>query len=138
MSHEVRDWQQAGVRVNPLRLLRAVRRSDLVFGWFASWHTFLPVTLAWLMRRPSVLVAGGYDTARMPEIGYGIQQRRLLGPISRWVLRRATRIVTNSEYTARETRAIAGSIPAKVTVVHHGVPDPFGELPPSGRASGSR
>ena len=119
--------------MNPIELLRAVRRSDLVFGWFASWHTFLPVTFAWLLRRPSVLIAGGYDTARMPDIGYGIQQHRMLGPISRWVLRRATRIMTNSEYTAAETRAIPGVDPRKVTVVHHGVPDPFGELPADGR-----
>jgi len=132
-THEVHDCRQRGARVNPIELLRAVRRSDLVFGWFASWHTFLPVTFAWLLRRPSVLIAGGYDTARMPDIGYGIQQHRILGPISRWVLRRATRIVTNSEYTAAETRAIRGIDPRKVTVVHHGVPDPFGELPADGR-----
>jgi glycosyltransferase involved in cell wall biosynthesis len=131
--HEVRNWQQRGARVNPLALLRAIRNADLVFGWFASWHTFLPVTFARLMRRPAVLVAGGYDTARMPEIGYGIQQHRLLGPVSRWVLRRATRIVTNSRYTAVETAAIKGVDPAKVTVVHHGVPDPFGSLPQGGR-----
>src|SRR3954469_16004307 len=132
-AHEVHDWQQRGVGVNPLKLLRAVRRSDLVFGWFASWHTFLPVTFAWLLRRPAVLIAGGYDTARMPEIGYGIQHHRLLGPISRWVLRRTTRIVTNSGYTAAETRVISGVDPGKVSVVHHGVPDPFGELPADGR-----
>jgi glycosyltransferase involved in cell wall biosynthesis len=125
----VADWQQSGAPVNPLRLFRAVRRSDLVFGWFASWHTFLPVTFAWLLRKPTVVVAGGFDTARMPEIGYGLQQRRVLGRVSRWVLRRASRIITNSEYTAAETRAIPGVDAAKVSVVQHGVPDPFGQLP---------
>ena len=87
----MRDWPQPGRRIRLLSLLRAVHRSELVFGWFASWHTFLPITFAWLMRRPSVLVAGGYDTASVPQIGYGIQHHWLLGPISRWVLRRATR-----------------------------------------------
>ena len=128
-SFEVREWQQGGAAVNLLRLAREVRRSDIVFGWFASWHTFWPLTLAWLLRRPSVLVTGGYDTARMPEIGYGLQYRRLLGPISRWVMRRATRLVTNSHYAAGELRAIPGVDSSKVTVVHHGIPDPFGALP---------
>jgi glycosyltransferase involved in cell wall biosynthesis len=128
-SFEVREWQQAGAAVNLLRLAREVRRSDIVFGWFASWHTFWPLTLAWLLRRPSVLVTGGYDTARMPEIGYGLQYRRLLGPISRWVMRRATRLVTNSHYAAGEVRAIPGMDSAQVTVVYHGIPDPFGALP---------
>ncbi len=125
----VRDWQQRGPVVNLFSLARAVARSDLVFGWFASWHTFWPVTLAWIMRKPSVVVIGGFDTARMPEIGYGLQQRRVMRHVSRWVMRRATRLVTNSHYSLGEAAATAGVDPARVTVVYHGVPDPFGELP---------
>jgi glycosyltransferase involved in cell wall biosynthesis len=115
--------------VNLPRLAREVWRSDAVFGWFASWHTFWPVTLAWLMRKPSIVVIGGYDTADMPEIPYGIQGRGLMGRISRWVMRRATKLLANSEYSRAEARANAGIDPGRVTVVHHGVPDPFGELP---------
>ena len=44
-------------------------------------------------------------------------------------MRRATRLVTNSHYAAGELRAIPGIDSAKVTVVHHGIPDPFGALP---------
>src|SRR5258708_4149165 len=47
--------------------VKAVRSSDIVFGWFASWHTLPAVVLANLFRRPSILVIGGYDLARMPE-----------------------------------------------------------------------
>jgi glycosyltransferase involved in cell wall biosynthesis len=125
----VRDWRQQGPLVNLPGLVRAVARSDLVFGWFASWHTLWPVTLAWLMRKPSVVVIGGYDTARMPEIPYGIQGRRPLGSVSRWVMRRATRLLANSHYSRAEAGTNAGVPPERVTVVHHGVPDPFGELP---------
>jgi glycosyltransferase involved in cell wall biosynthesis len=130
----VRDWRQQGPVVNLLALARAVWRSDLVFGWFASWHTFWPVTLAWLMRKPSVVVIGGYDTANLPEIPYGIQGRGLMRFVSRWVMKRATRLLANSEYSRREAAANAGVDPARVSVVHHGVPDPFGELPPAERA----
>ena len=49
-------------------------------------------------------------------------------------MRRATRLVTNSALQpSGRPRAIVGVDPARVTVVHHGVPDPFGELP--GRAA---
>src|SRR3954451_25167092 len=105
---EVREWPQARALVNLPRLLVAVWRSDLVFGWFASWHTFWPVTLAWLLRRPSVVVIGGFDTASLPEIDYGLQQRRVMRRVSRWVMRRATRLVTNSHYSAREIEANVG------------------------------
>jgi glycosyltransferase involved in cell wall biosynthesis len=125
----VRDWRQQGPFVNLVSLAQAVRRSDVVFGWFASWHTFWPVTLAWLFRKPSVLVIGGYDTANLPDVPYGIQGRPVMGRISRWVMRRATRLLANSAYSRTEAQRNAGIDPARVTVVHHGVPDPFGELP---------
>ena len=64
-------------------------RADLVFGWFASWHTFFPITLAWLLRKPSVQIIGGFDTANMPDIGYGYQQGGLRRWASRWIMRRA-------------------------------------------------
>jgi glycosyltransferase involved in cell wall biosynthesis len=126
----VDDWRQQSPVVNLPALVRAVARSDLVFGWFASWHTFWPVTLAWLMRKPSIVVIGGYDTANMPEIPYGVQGRGLMRLVSRWVMRRATRLLANSNYSREEAAANAGIDPSHVTVVHHGVPDPFGELPP--------
>jgi glycosyltransferase involved in cell wall biosynthesis len=125
----VRDWPQAGPLVNLPKLVAAVWRSDLVFGWFASWHTFWPVTLAWLLHRPSVLVIGGFDTASLPEIDYGLQQRSVMSRVSRWTMRRATRLVTNSHYSRREIEANVGIPADAVHVVHHGVADPFGELP---------
>jgi glycosyltransferase involved in cell wall biosynthesis len=125
----VHDWRQQSPVVNLPALLRAVARSDAVFGWFASWHTFWPVTLAWLMRKPSIVVIGGYDTARLPDIPYGLQGRGVMRLVSRWVMRRATRLLANSYYGREEAAANAGVDPARVTVVHHGVPDPFGELP---------
>ncbi len=126
---DVAEWRQQGPVVNVFKLLREVARSDLVFGWFASWHTFLPVLLARLMRKPAVIVIGGYDTARMPEIGYGLQQRGAMRAISRWVMRHASRLVTNSGYSRAEAARNVGLDPDSVTLVYHGVPDPFGELP---------
>ena len=129
----VRPWAQPRSVINPLAVAAAVRRSDLVFGWFASWHTFWPVTIAWLLRRPSVVVIGGFDTAKLPEIDYGLQQRAVMSRVSRWVMRRATRLVTNSEYSLREIESNIDGLRGKVAVVHHGVPDPFGTLPANGR-----
>jgi glycosyltransferase involved in cell wall biosynthesis len=132
--HEVRDWRQRGALRGLPALVREVRRSDLVFGWFASWHTFWPITLAALMRRPSVVVTGGYDTAAVPAAGYGLQQRRVMRQVSRWVMRRAMLLIANSRYTEGELERNAGIERGKARVVYHGVPDPFGALPePAGR-----
>jgi glycosyltransferase involved in cell wall biosynthesis len=127
--HEVEDLYQPGRVPNPLAVVRGVVRADLVFGWFASWHTFFPITLAWLLRKPSVMIIGGFDTANMPDIGYGHQQGGMRRWASRWIMRRAGRLMTNSEYSLSEIRANTPIPPDRVRVVHHGVPDPFGEEP---------
>jgi glycosyltransferase involved in cell wall biosynthesis len=126
---EIEDLYQPGRLPNPVAVVMGVVRSDLVFGWFASWHTFFPITLAWLLRKPSVLVVGGFDTANMPDIGYGHQRGGVRRWASRWIMRRARRLITNSEYSLSEIERNTPIPPARVTVVHHGVPDPFGELP---------
>jgi glycosyltransferase involved in cell wall biosynthesis len=128
-SYEVEDLYQPGRVPHPARLLRGLARADLVFGWWASWHTFFPVTLAALLRKPTVLVVGGFDTADMPEIGYGYQTGGMRRHASRWIMRRAAKLVTNSRYSLAEIERNTPVPAASVTVVHHGVPDPFGALP---------
>jgi glycosyltransferase involved in cell wall biosynthesis len=127
---EIEDWEQPGRVPNLLKLVPALVRSDVVFSWFASWHSFFPITLAWLLRKPSVQISGGFDTANMPDIGFGYQQGGLRRWASRWIMRRAGRLVTNSEYSRTEIAANTPIPPEQVTVIHHGVPDPFGALGP--------
>ena len=126
---EIDELYQPGRVPNPARVLRGVLRADLVFGWFASWHTFLPIALAWLLRKPSVLIVGGFDTANMPDIGYGHQRGGLRRVASRWMMKRAGRLVTNSNYSRSEIARNTPIRPDEVTVIHHGVPDPFEALP---------
>jgi glycosyltransferase involved in cell wall biosynthesis len=126
---EIEDLYQPGRVPNVPSVVRGVFRADLVFGWFASWHTFLPVTLAWLLRKPSVMVIGGFDTADMPDIDYGHQRGGLRRYASRWIFRRATRLITHSIYSLSEIERNTPIAPERVTVVHLGVPDPFGEEP---------
>ena len=124
---EVIDHYQPGKRPRPLELIGKLRRADVVFGWHASSHTFLVLLLARLMGRPSVLVIGGVDTARLPEIGYGMQRRG----IRRWIARRtiasATRLITSSRYSLAEIEANLGLGPDRVTLVYHGIPDRFAD-----------
>ena len=127
-QYEIEDWYQPGRVPNLIGLIGAMRRADLVFAWFASWHSFFPITLAWLLRKPSVQIVGGFDTANMPDIGFGYQQGGLRRWASRWIMKRAGRLVTNSYSSQREIAANTPIRPEDVTVIHHGVPDPFGPL----------
>jgi glycosyltransferase involved in cell wall biosynthesis len=120
---DVDELYQPGRFSNPLTVLRAVRGADVVVGWWASWHTFLPITLAWMLRKPSLLIVGGFDTAAEPEFGYGFQ---LGGPrawLSRFIMRRARVLMTNSEYSRQEIWRNVGISPNRVRLVYHGVPE---------------
>ena len=124
---EVVDYYQPGLRVRPLELVAKLRRADVVFGWHASWHTFAALTLARVMRKPCVLVIGGFDTARMPEIGYGAQRPGVRRWFTRRTIARATRLITNSEHSLLEIEANLGLGPERVALVYHGLPDRFAD-----------
>lgn len=125
--HELEDRYQAGRWANPIAVLASVLRNDAVVAWWASWHSFWPITIAWLLRRPSVLIVGGFDTACEPQIGYGYQQGGVRRQLARWIMRRAGVLATNSEYSRGEIERNCEIAAERVTVVHHGVPDTFGE-----------
>jgi glycosyltransferase involved in cell wall biosynthesis len=106
-------------------LAHAVRRADVVFGWWAHLHTLAPFALARRAATPTVLIVGGFDTASLPDIGYGNQRGGWRRRISRFVMAEADVLATNSHYSVGELKRNAGIPAERVTVVHHGVPDPF-------------
>jgi len=130
---EVTEHFERSRVVNPAALWQQIKNHDLVFGWFASWHTFLPLQFAKMLGKPSVLVIGGYDVANLPEIGYGHQR----GGLKKWASRRtmdlATRLITNSMYSREEIARTVGLTNGNLRMIHHGVPDRFGELPSAPR-----
>ena len=79
--------------------------------------------------KPSILIIGGYDIAKMPEIGYGHQRGGIKKLISRWTIRSATCLVTNSFYSQNEAVRNLQVLKEQVHVIYHGIPDPFGSLP---------
>lgn len=121
--YDVHVIHQPGKSTDPRRLLRELMAADVIVGWWASWHTFLPFTLAWLLRKPSLLIVGGFDTAAEPEFGYGYQLGGLRAHLSRFTMRRARVLMTNSSYSLGEVERNCGIPAGRVHVVYHGVPD---------------
>lgn len=120
-KHEVTEWYQRSRWVNLIALARAVGRADLIVGWFASWHTFFPVLFGSFRHRPSILMVGGYDTANMPEIAYGSQRGGFKKWVSQTTMRKATRLVTQSNYTRGEAIKNARLDEDRLTVIYHGL-----------------
>jgi glycosyltransferase involved in cell wall biosynthesis len=71
---------------------RRAMRADVTFCWFGSVYAFFAVMGARLARRRSVIMLGGVDVAREPELGYGIWRSRWKGMLLGSALRRADRV----------------------------------------------
>jgi glycosyltransferase involved in cell wall biosynthesis len=80
-------------------MLWKLRKADMAYIWFASYHAFI---LAFLSKKPFVVVTGGYDVAGDKEIRYGL----MLNPVFRWmvgfVLKRAKTILSVSNFNKEE------------------------------------
>lgn len=122
--YAVREWFVRGRLINVAATWRAVRRADLVFGWFASWHTLFPVLFARLLGKPSLVVIGGYDVARVNAATYGSQRSRLKRAVVRAITRNATHLLTFSESARRESVQHEVAAPQKITLAYLGVPVP--------------
>ena len=122
---ELTEYYQSGPRPNIPALISALRRCDVVFAWFASWHSFAALNLARLFGKPSVLIVGGFDTANVADIGYGWQRGGVRQAISRRTMALATRLVTNSYSSLAEIEVNVGLNPRRVAVIYHGLADRF-------------
>ncbi len=129
--HEVVDYLQEGFKPRPVELWRKVGECDAIVGWFASWHTALALRFAKIRGKPSLLIFGGFDTAAMPEIGYGSQRGGIRRRLVRSTANLATRLVTNSESSRREIADNVGMDTQRVEVVYHGIPDRFADVDPA-------
>ena len=126
---EVTELFLRAKRHNPTTVVRQLEGQDLVLGWFASWHTFVPVLAARRMGIPTVLIVGGYDTADVPAADYGSQRGGLRRIVANTAMKNATYLVTNSESARNEAMRNVGIPGGKITVIYHGIPDvPLGNV----------
>jgi glycosyltransferase involved in cell wall biosynthesis len=72
--------------------LRRATRADITLCWFGSVYAFFAVLGARLAGKGSMILLGGVDVAREPEIGYGIWRSRWKGALLTLALRWTGRI----------------------------------------------
>ena len=49
-----------------------IPKYDVIYSWFADYHTFLPVMIGKLYGKKSIICAGGYECTYIPEIEMGV------------------------------------------------------------------
>jgi glycosyltransferase involved in cell wall biosynthesis len=99
---------------------RHIWRSDVSFSWFASGHSFIAVLISKLLGKKSVVVAGGYDVAYAPEIGYGQYTQGFHKRMyASFALKHADLVLAVSKFTKEEV--LARTRPKRVEVLYNAV-----------------
>jgi glycosyltransferase involved in cell wall biosynthesis len=105
--------------------LPAVFWSDCVFCWFGSLR-FLPIVLlARLLGKKIIIVAGGYDVAKVPEIKYGNMYGTVHKYLGRALFKMAHLVACVSNSNARESVTNAKVAADKTVLLYHGFSESF-------------
>ena len=94
--------------VSTREIFRRVLDADATFSWFALGYTARAVLVGRLLRRPSVVVAGGWDVLSMPEIDYGAARGSRGSRRARYVLRKASVVLTFSSFSRQAITDLSG------------------------------
>jgi glycosyltransferase involved in cell wall biosynthesis len=71
----------------------AVRRANVTLTWFASVYAAVVVFFAHRWGRKAILVVGGVDVAKLPDIGYGVWLSPWKSVLVKYALRHADRVL---------------------------------------------
>ncbi|MEM4262712.1 MAG: glycosyltransferase family 4 protein, partial [Thermoplasmata archaeon] len=93
--------------------------NNVAFCWFAEVHSLWTVRLARILGKKSIVVVGGYETARIPEIGYGLLLDKRGEKMVREIFERADKLIPVSNFIMSEMLAFGCG--DKIEVVHNGI-----------------
>lgn len=104
-----------GQMIGCLRCLPHVR---LVIVHFAGWGSIVPLLLARLASRPSVLFLHGVDAVSLPELDYGNFRKWPLSLVTRASLKLASRIVVVDPSLVRSVNSAASGVATEQGIMH--------------------
>lgn len=119
-----------------LYLILNIWKFDIIYIWFADYHSFLPVMLSKITKRRSFLVIGGYDVCRIKSVKYGSFINPIRGFMTRYSMNNASLCLCVSNYIDRVVRFISKK--AKTQVVYNcvNIPDDISDNTITNREKG--
>lgn len=123
-THDVVEINFSWLPTCVAKVLREIVRCDVVFGWFASHHTFLPALIGRLLGKKVIICASDYDLADEPEWAYGSMRGGVRKFINNLIFQLANSIVVPSLFskTLATDNTILKKQSQKVHIIPHGIP----------------
>lgn len=91
----------------PFRIYTRLLHTDVTYTWFASVYSFFVVFFSKLLGKKSIIVVGGVDASKEPEIRYGIWLSPWKSVLVRWAIRNAHRLLVVDPFFEKEVRRLA-------------------------------
>ncbi len=105
-------------------------KSDVVFSWFADYTSLVPVFLAKLFKKKSIVIAGGFDVGYQPQLNYGAIMKPIRWFCVRNTFKYADKIIPVSNYAAEALMRLTGKdYWAKTEVIYNGIKSEKFSLP---------
>lgn len=106
--------------------IRAIKKADAVFCWFASRLSLIPLVFAKIFKKKIILVVGGWDCANVPEINYGALRKGIkffpTKVITKYIISLADRIIAVSGYNKKEIIENCKISSDRIHLIYHGIP----------------
>ncbi len=92
------NWEKPPETIGTLlKILAGVLWADVTFSWFADINAYWAVRLSKIFKKRSIVIVGGYDVAKVPEIEYGLGINQKSAHRVKYVLENADKILTVDE-----------------------------------------
>ena len=95
-------------------LLKSILSADIIYCWFALPFAAVAAIVGRTVGRRVIVVAGGWDVARIPELGYGRLLTKRGLAIARVSLRAADLVLAFSENSKATIREVAPRSPVRL------------------------
>lgn len=97
---------------------------DIYYIWFSHIHSFFFIILSRIFRKKTIIVAGGYDCARIPEMNYGTFVSWPARFFSKFSFNHCDAVISVSKSSQRQL--LSNTTPKKNVLIYNAVdPDKF-------------
>lgn len=117
--------------ISIFKILKGVLWANLTFAFFVGTHAFLAVLFSKILRKKVIVVVGGYEVAKLTEIGYGAMLQPIYAHIVKFVLNHADKLLAVSEFNKKEILKYAK--PKNIRLIYASSPIDCDKFRPKGQ-----
>ena len=105
--------------MTPFKMVVGVLWADLTFSWFGEHHAYVTVLLSKIFKKKAIVVVGGHEVAKVPEIGYGLMLNPRSARMVNYILKNVDKVLAVSEFNKKEI--LKYTTPKNVELVYNGI-----------------